>query len=252
MNVVGTADGELRRGAGHRRARRFRPRSSPPWWPPPARRAAREAARGHRPGAREVKLLLATSNPGSCARSASSVGACRWSCSRSRMPGCPRRTRTGDTFEENAAQKAPRALVRSGLWALADDSGLCVDALDGGPGSTGSLRALRRRARSEKLLRALQGVPEARRAAHFFCALALACPDGQRGFAPQGGWTAPSRRRRGARTDSDTTRSSCPLESSRQDPGGARAPEKNRLSHRGRALERLLPDLTRLAREGAL
>ena len=85
---------------------------------------------------------------------------------------------TGETFLENALLKARAVCKATGLPALADDSGLCVDALDGAPGvysarySGGGDRENR-----ALLLKNLQG--ETRRAAHFTCAVALVFPDGR-------------------------------------------------------------------------
>ena len=83
---------------------------------------------------------------------------------------------TGSTFVENAILKAPHAARASGMAALADDSGLCVDALGGAPGLYSARYAGvhgDNAANNAKLLRELDGVPDARRAAHFTCVLAL-------------------------------------------------------------------------------
>jgi XTP/dITP diphosphohydrolase len=81
---------------------------------------------------------------------------------------------TGTTFVENAIIKARHAALHSGLPAIADDSGLVVDALDGAPGvysaryagpGSNDLDNL------QKLLRELDGVPEAERSARFICVL---------------------------------------------------------------------------------
>lgn len=91
---------------------------------------------------------------------------------------------TGVTFVDNADLKARLAADLSGLPALADDSGLCVDALDGKPGILSARWAgedrdfglAMERVQQELLARG----PEVSRAAHFVCALALAWPqDGQ-------------------------------------------------------------------------
>lgn len=83
---------------------------------------------------------------------------------------------TGVTFIENAMLKARHAARISGLPALADDSGICVDALRGAPGLY-SARYARQHgdaaANIDKLLHDLQGVPEAQRSAHFYCVLVL-------------------------------------------------------------------------------
>ena len=83
---------------------------------------------------------------------------------------------TGLSFVENAILKARHAARATGLPALGDDSGICVDALDGAPGLysaryAGTLGDAQ--ANINKLLTALEGVPEARRSARFYCVLAL-------------------------------------------------------------------------------
>ncbi len=83
---------------------------------------------------------------------------------------------TGLTFIENAILKARHAARASGLPALGDDSGLCVDALNGAPGLYSARYAGEHgnaQANIEKLLRELNGVPDEKRSAHFVCVLAL-------------------------------------------------------------------------------
>lgn len=83
---------------------------------------------------------------------------------------------TGLTFIENALLKARHAAQATGLPALADDSGLCVDVLGGAPGLYSARYAGGHgdaRANNDKLLRELADVPDARRGAHFHCTLAL-------------------------------------------------------------------------------
>ena len=84
-----------------------------------------------------------------------------------------------DTFEGNAAKKAHAFARALDLWALADDSGLCVDALDGGPGVFSARYAASDEARIERLLTELNQVPDARRTARFVCAMVLAGPNGE-------------------------------------------------------------------------
>lgn len=83
---------------------------------------------------------------------------------------------TGLTFVENALLKARHAAQASGLPALADDSGLCVQVLDGAPGLYSARYAGSHgesAANNVKLLQALDGVPDAQRDAFFICALVL-------------------------------------------------------------------------------
>ena len=84
---------------------------------------------------------------------------------------------TADTFLGNATQKAVEAARRTGLPCLADDSGLCVDALDGAPGVYSARFAGRHgddEANRALLLERLRDVPDALRTARFRCVLALA------------------------------------------------------------------------------
>jgi len=92
----------------------------------------------------------------------------------------------GATFQANAEKKASAWARWSGLHALADDSGLCVDALGGAPGVLSArwsgvdpaLVSSRDERNNEKLLRSLCGLEDARRGAEYRAALSLARPDG--------------------------------------------------------------------------
>ena len=89
---------------------------------------------------------------------------------------------TGHSFSENAAQKAVAYAQAAGLPALADDSGLEVDALDGAPGIYTARYAgpgASDQDRYRKLLAELHDIPLERRTARFRCAVALAYPDGR-------------------------------------------------------------------------
>ena len=89
---------------------------------------------------------------------------------------------TGATFAENALAKAREAVRHTGLPAVADDSGLAVDALAGMPGVLSARWAGRHgddRANLELLLAQLADVPAERRGAAFVCAAAFALPDGR-------------------------------------------------------------------------
>lgn len=89
---------------------------------------------------------------------------------------------TGTTFEDNALLKARAAADESGLPAMADDSGLVVDALGGAPGVRSARYAGTHgddEANNDKLLRELADVPEEERSARFVCAAALVAADGR-------------------------------------------------------------------------
>ena len=83
---------------------------------------------------------------------------------------------TGSTFAANARIKAEAVAKRTGHWALADDSGLSVEALDGAPGVHSARYASTDAARIQKLLDALEG--NANRQAHFSAALCITDPEG--------------------------------------------------------------------------
>ena len=90
---------------------------------------------------------------------------------------------TGTTFEENALLKARAVMRASGMPAVADDSGLEVDALGGAPGiysaRYGGEACRTDRERYELLLENLKGVPAEQRTARFVCVIAAAWPDGK-------------------------------------------------------------------------
>lgn len=93
---------------------------------------------------------------------------------------------TGTTFEANAQLKAEAIARATGAWALADDSGLCVDALNGMPGVYSARYAgeAGNAARNiAKLLEALRHVPPDRRQASFVAVLVLVGPQGERHVA---------------------------------------------------------------------
>jgi XTP/dITP diphosphohydrolase len=88
----------------------------------------------------------------------------------------------GKTFQENALKKAREMSLATGLPAIADDSGLCVDALNGDPGIFSARWAGSHgddEANTAKVLAQLNDVPDEKRSAHFTCVAALYLPDGR-------------------------------------------------------------------------
>ena len=149
---------------------------------------------------------------------------------------------TGATFVENAILKARHAARITGLPALGDDSGICVDALDGAPGLLSARYAGEHgnsAANIAKLLDALKEVPEAARSAHFLCVIVLLRhAEDPAPLIAEGHWHGrileASRGHGGFGYDPiffDPSRnaSAAELESA----------VKNRISHRGQALARL-------------
>lgn len=87
----------------------------------------------------------------------------------------------GETFLDNARIKAESGCRESGLPCIADDSGLCVDALDGAPGVFSARYSGVHGdddGNNRKLLSELEGVPAEKRTAHFACAICVSFPDG--------------------------------------------------------------------------
>ena len=98
------------------------------------------------------------------------------------FPGAPDVTETGATFVANALQKAAAVARFTGLPAVADDSGFCVDALNGMPGVLSARWSGKHgddQANLCLLLAQLTDVPDERRGAHFACAAALVLPSGR-------------------------------------------------------------------------
>lgn len=97
-------------------------------------------------------------------------------------PDCPDVVEDQNTFEGNAVKKAVEIMQFTGLAALSDDSGLEVEALGGAPGVYSARYAgepTDDKKNCEKLLSALKHVPDEKRSARFVCCMALALPDGR-------------------------------------------------------------------------
>ncbi len=155
---------------------------------------------------------------------------------------------TEPTFEGNALIKARAALAATGMPAIADDSGLCVDALNGMPGVLSARWAGGRDdgANNALLLAQLAEVPDERLGAEFRCAMALAQPGGDehvevgvvRGWllrAPQGGG--------GFGYDPLFIADGQSVSNAELAPG-----DKDAISHRGQALRAIVPALLAVAR----
>ena len=91
---------------------------------------------------------------------------------------------SGKTFEENSLIKAKEAWKLSHTWALADDSGLCIDALGGKPGIYSARYAETPQKRIDRVLKELEGVEN--RTAHFTCHMTLIAPDGSVALSCEG------------------------------------------------------------------
>ena len=148
----------------------------------------------------------------------------------------------GKTFMENAVKKAKELAEISGCCAIADDSGLCVDALAGGPGVFSARFAGVHgddKANNALLLKELEG--EHDRGAHYTCAIALAWPDGRLLTAEDylyGEIAYDERGTNGFGYDPLFLLKELGLRTAELPPE-----EKNRISHRGKALRKLVEEL---------
>jgi XTP/dITP diphosphohydrolase len=153
---------------------------------------------------------------------------------------------TGITFAENAGLKAAAVAAATGLPAVADDSGLCVDALNGMPGILSARWAGRHgddTANLDLVLAQVHDVPDDRRGAHFACAAALALPDRIVEVVEGRLHGRLLRERRGAGGFGYD-----PIflpDGHDRTTAQMAAAEKDAISHRGRALRALLPALVR-------
>ena len=156
---------------------------------------------------------------------------------------------TGSTFVENALLKARHAARATGLPALGDDSGLCVDALGGAPGLYSARYAGvhgNAQANIDKLLGALQDVPPPRRTAHFHAVIAvLRHADDPQPIIVEGSWhgliLGKQRGEGGFGYDPVFFDPAHDATAAELDPA-----LKHRISHRGRALAALKPRLAEL------
>ncbi len=148
---------------------------------------------------------------------------------------------TGNTFEENAIQKAVHAAAALGLWALADDSGLVIPALGGAPGVYSARYAgegATDKENRKKLLHEMRNLKDQERAAYFECCIALAAPEDLKKSACafcEGTITEEEKGRSGFGYDSlflkhEYSKTFAELEEE----------VKNRISHRRKAMDKIL------------
>jgi XTP/dITP diphosphohydrolase len=148
----------------------------------------------------------------------------------------------GTTFMENAVKKARELAELSGCCAIADDSGLCVDALDGAPGIYSARFSGVHgddKANNRLLLEKLEGVED--RGAHYTCAIALVWPDGKTITAEDYLFGEIAHDERGTNGFGYAPLFLLPELGKRT--AEISAEEKNRISHRGKALRRLVEKL---------
>jgi XTP/dITP diphosphohydrolase len=198
------------------------------------------------------KILVATTNPGKAAELKAMLDLdVKW-LTLADFPDIPEVEEDGATFIENARKKAFGYAGATGLWTVADDSGLVIDALNGAPGIESARfsseksadRTLIDHKNIAKVLRLLEGVPSEKRTAKFVCSLCLVTPDqilietqgtlegritekeiGENGFGYDPIFFVPHLKKTVAQLTSE---------------------EKNAISHRGSAIRKLKPLLNKL------
>jgi XTP/dITP diphosphohydrolase len=195
-----------------------------------------------------TRLVLASSNHGKLAELSDLLAPSGFELVVQSDLGIDDAEETGSTFIENALLKARHAARISGLPALADDSGLLVDVLNGAPG----LRSARfagehgnNAANNALLLERLRGIPMDRRGAHFYCVLLLLRhADDPQPLIAEGSWHGrildAARGTQGFGYDPLFLPDGQPCSSAELDPS-----MKNRISHRGQALAVLRESIQR-------
>jgi len=203
-----------------------------------------------------LKILVATTNPGKVAELKAMLEADVEWLSLSDFDNVTEIKEDGDTFAENARKKAAGYAKATGLWTIADDSGLVVDALGGAPGvksarfsgATDKDKKLSDKKNTAKVLELLKDTPNEKRTARFICHLCLASPEkilvetegalegviaqeamGENGFGYDPIFFLPYLNKTVAQLS---------------------AAEKNAISHRGNAIGRLKPLLRGLLEKG--
>ena len=202
----------------------------------------------------ERKILVASSNPGKIGELRAMLeGDIEW-LGLSDFDGIAEIEEDGLTFAENARKKAFGYAKAAGVWTLADDSGLVIDALDGAPGVKSARfagekdadRSLIDHKNMAKVLKLLEGVPKEKRTARFVCCLCLVSPEktlvetkgaleglindkpiGENGFGYDPIFFVPQLNKTVAQLTPE---------------------EKNAISHRGNAIKKLKPALEKLLR----
>ena len=168
------------------------------------------------------------------------------------FPGAPEVAETGATFAENGLLKARAIAQFTGLPTVADDSGLCVDALNGMPGVLSARWSGRHgddEANLQLVLAQLSDVPDERRGAHFACAAALVLPDGRTTVSEavvEGTLIRQPRGSNGFGYDPIFVPSCTAPGAPQLTTAEMESEEKDKISHRGKALRGLVPAIAEI------
>jgi XTP/dITP diphosphohydrolase len=203
--------------------------------------------------AMSLRLVLATNNSAKLAELTRILAAAHLDvrlASLAEFPGAPEVAETGDTFAENALLKAHAIAGYTGLPAVADDSGLCVDALNGMPGVLSARWAGRHgddEANLRLVLAQVADVPDERLGAQFVCAAALVTAGGQAGHEQVSEGVLRGRLIREARGENGFGYDPIFVPDGEQITTAEMDPDaKDRISHRGKALRGLTPAIAAL------
>jgi XTP/dITP diphosphohydrolase len=192
-----------------------------------------------------ARIVLATRNPGKLAELRRILAAAGVSAAVTDLddaPGMPEVAETGRSFTDNALLKARAVAAFTGLPAVADDSGLCVDALNGMPGVLSARWSGSHgddEANLQLLLAQLADVPAGERGAQFVCVAALVLPSGVEHLTEgtvRGQLTRSPRGSNGFGYDPIFVPDGFELTTAQMS-----AEEKDKISHRGKALRALAP-----------
>jgi XTP/dITP diphosphohydrolase len=201
-------------------------------------------------GTARARLVLATANPHKLVELTRILAAGHVDVqvsSLAEFPGAPEVAETGATFAANALLKAHAIARFTGLPAVADDSGICVDALNGMPGVLSARWSGRHgddAANLRLLLAQIADVPDERRGAQFVCAAALVLPGGREHVSEgvvAGRLIREERGQNGFGYDPIFVPASADITTAEMDPA-----DKDRISHRGKALRGLAPVIAAL------
>ncbi|MFA5292913.1 MAG: RdgB/HAM1 family non-canonical purine NTP pyrophosphatase [Phycisphaerae bacterium] len=218
---------------------------------------------------KSLKILVATTNSGKLKEISEMLDFDIDWLSLADFPDIKEVEEDGATFAENARKKALGYAKQTGLWTLADDSGLVIDALGGAPGvksarfsgeqsrdSNGAVkRTLLDHKNMAKVLKLLENTTEEKRTARFVCCLCLACPEPVEGAGTEKVLIETEGKIEGiiakkeAGTDGFGYDPIFFVPSLNKTVAQLASAEKNKISHRGRAIQKLKPLLEELLKQ---
>ena len=206
------------------------------------------------------KILVATTNPGKIAELKTMLDFDVEWVGLSDFPNISEVKEDGETFAENARKKSLGYAKQTGLWTIADDSGLSIDALGGQPGVKSARfsgakeknRKLLDHKNMAKVLKLLESVPKEKRTARFVCHLCLASPPDEQRASPEKILVEAEGRLEGFIADREIGENGFGYDpiffvpNLNKTVAQLTREEKNAISHRGNAIRKLKPQLDKL------